>query len=171
MKTALQFEMTVDKASNSVHVSREFDANLDLVWDAWTKAELLDQWWAPKPYRAKTGSMDFRNGGTWIYCMISPENKAQWYRSDFREIIEKKSFSYADAFCDEDGIMNLNIPKTDWTNQFKQDAKNTLVSIRVTCETLADLEKILEMGFREGYTTCLNGLDELLQTLQESNRN
>jgi uncharacterized protein YndB with AHSA1/START domain len=56
-------------------VTREFDANSDLVWKAWTTAELLDQWWAPKPYRAETKSLDFREGGVWLYAMVSPENE------------------------------------------------------------------------------------------------
>ena len=44
---SLLFDFTVDKATNTIHVTREFAADLDLVWDAFTKSEMLDQWSAP----------------------------------------------------------------------------------------------------------------------------
>ena len=46
---SLQFDFTVDKSKKTVYITREFDAELSLVWDAFTKAELIDQWIAPKP--------------------------------------------------------------------------------------------------------------------------
>ena len=66
MKTALQFDFTINKETNTVHVTREFNAGVEMVWEAWTNPEILDQWWAPKPYRTVTKSMDFREGGTWL---------------------------------------------------------------------------------------------------------
>jgi uncharacterized protein YndB with AHSA1/START domain len=62
MNSNLLFDFTINKKDNTVRVQREFMANLDLVWDAWTKPELLDQWWAPKPYQTKTKAMDFKEG-------------------------------------------------------------------------------------------------------------
>ena len=67
----LLFDFTVDKATATIHITREFAADLDLVWDAFTKAEILDQWMGPKPYRVQTKEMDFREGGRWLYAMIS----------------------------------------------------------------------------------------------------
>ena len=68
----LLFDFTVDKATATIYVAREFAAELDLVWDAWTKAEMLEQWMAPKPWRIQTKEMDFREGGRWLYVMVSP---------------------------------------------------------------------------------------------------
>ena len=44
----------VDKENNKVNVSREFAAPISKVWPAWTQSLILDQWWAPKPWKAKT---------------------------------------------------------------------------------------------------------------------
>jgi hypothetical protein len=74
MNPNLLFDFSVDKDSNTIRVQRQFSADLPLVWDAWTKPELLDQWWAPKLFRNKTKSMGFREGGAWFYAMISPGN-------------------------------------------------------------------------------------------------
>ncbi|WP_225000396.1 SRPBCC domain-containing protein [Cesiribacter sp. SM1] len=167
MKTVLQFDFTVNKQNNTVQVKREFAAKLDLVWDAWTKPELLDQWWAPKPYRTQTKSMDFREGGMWLYAMISPENEKHWCKNDYLKIELKSSFSGLDAFCDEEGTVNQDMPRTLWNNVFSETADKTLVTITAKYESLADLEKIIELGFEKGFTMALGNLDELLVTLSK----
>src|ERR1700760_380793 len=103
MSPHLLFDFSVNKDSSTIHVKREFAADLPLVWDAWTKPELLDLWWAPKPYRTETKSMDFREGGVWLYAMVSPENGMHWNKAIYKKIETGQSFSGSDGFCDEDG--------------------------------------------------------------------
>lgn len=162
MNPVLQFDFVVDKENNSIHVKRAFAASLERVWSAWTQPELLDQWWAPRPYRTVTKSMDFREGGMWLYYMISPENDKHWCKNDYKSIELQKHFSGLDAFCDENGNVNTEMPRTRWTNVFSAEGSNTLVSITLQYERLADLEKIIELGFREGFSMALGNLDELL---------
>lgn len=165
MSRKLLFDFVVDKENRKVKVTREFAANLGLVWDAWTKAELLDQWWAPKPYRNETKSMDFRDGGVWLYRMISPEGEGHWNRADYEGIIRQSKFSYMDAFCDENGVISTEVPRSFWTNVFAGNDDATTVDITISYDTLDDLEKIIEMGFKEGFTMGLGNLDELLEKL------
>lgn len=49
-----------------------------------------------------------------------------------------------------------------WTNSFTEDGETTTVDINIQYDELADLEKIMDMGFKEGFTMGLNNLDELL---------
>tara|TARA_R110000868_G_scaffold4211_6_gene26458 strand:- start:4698 stop:5672 length:975 start_codon:yes stop_codon:yes gene_type:complete len=164
MKNSLLFNFTVNKDNNTVNIQREFSGNLDLVWDAWTKPEIIDQWWAPKPYKAVTKSMDFREGGMWLYYMLSPENEKHWCKNDYLKIEPKKSYTGIDAFCDENGVVNKDMPRTQWTNTFTEDQSNkTLVSIVATYESLADLEKVIQMGFKEGFTMALENLDQYIE--------
>ena len=168
MKNNLLFKFIINKENNTVHVEREFAADLDLVWDAWTKQELLDQWWAPKPYKAVTKSMDFREGGTWLYYMLSPEDQKHWCKYDYLKINPKKNYTGLDAFCDENGNANENMPRTKSTNTFIQKGTDiTLVSIVLTYEKNSDLEQVIKMGFQEGFTMGLNQLDELLEELKK----
>lgn len=167
MNSNLLFDFTINKETQTVHVKREFSANLPLVWDTWTKAELLDQWWAPKPYQNKTKSMEFREGGTWLYCMVSPQNEIHWCKNDYLKIVPHISYTGLDAFCDENGVNNLEMPRTEWTNTFSEENGITLVSIAAKYDTLADLEKVIEMGFKEGFTMGLNQLEILLSTLKK----
>lgn len=163
MNSLLQFDFIVNKETNTVNVTREFAANLELVWEAWTNPEILDQWWAPKPYRNQTKSMDFREGGMWLYAMISPENEIHWCKNDYHKIIHQSMFSGLDAFCNENGTVNTEMPRTVWTNVFTEKENTTLVNITARYDQLSDLEKVIEMGFQQGFTMALENLDQYLE--------
>jgi PhnB protein len=162
MNSNLLFDFTVNKENHTIYVKREFMGNLDLVWDAWTQPALLDQWWAPKPYKTITKSMDFREGGCWLYAMVSPQNEYHWCKNDYLKIDPKKTYTGLDAFCDETGIINPDMPRTQWTNTFSEVNNKTLVSIEARYNSLEDLEKIIQLGFKEGFTMALENLDAYL---------
>ena len=151
-----------DAANKKLTVVREFDAPLEQVWKAWTQSELLDKWWAPKPWKANTKSMDFRDGGRWLYYMEGPDGTRQYCSADYKNIIPQKSFNVLDAFCDENGTINTDFPRMNWNTQFSASGKGTKVEVQITFATEADLEKIIEMGFKEGFAAAHGNLDELL---------
>jgi len=159
----LLFDFTVDKAAKKVFVTREFDAELDLVWDAFTKAEILDQWNAPAPFTAKTKVMDFRVGGRRFYAMVSPEGNERWAIQRYTSISPKTNFKMLNAFADKDE--NPELPGSDWDYTFSEQHGKTKVSITIYNESLARMEKMIEMGFTEGYKMTMNNLENLLATL------
>lgn len=162
MKTALLFDFTVDKETHSVKVTREFSANKDLVWRTWTEQELLDQWWAPKPYASITKSMEFKSGGRRLYKMQGPEGDEHWCFADYSSIDPKDSFSYSDGFCDSEGNKSNFVAGSDWTVNFSESEGITTVFVEIQHQSLEDLEKVIEMGFKEGFTICIEQLTELL---------
>jgi uncharacterized protein YndB with AHSA1/START domain len=139
-----------------------FDASPDKVWDAWTKREILDKWWAPKPWKAETKNMDFKDGGRWLYAMVGPNNERHWARADFSNIQAGKSFEVQDAFTDENGTVDKNMPGMHWKNSFEPSGSGTKVTMEITADKEEDLKKILEMGFEEGISMGMTNLDELL---------
>ncbi|MBP9727896.1 MAG: SRPBCC domain-containing protein [Candidatus Moranbacteria bacterium] len=143
-------------------VKREFDAPLTKVWDAHTKSELLEQWWAPLPWKAVTKSFDFREGGHWLYYMLGPENERHWAWIGYRDIEPEKSFSGDDCFCDEDGNKNTDMPSMTWKTEFSQENSVTKLVSTVTFASAEDLEKLTAMGMKEGYTMGLNQLETLV---------
>ena len=167
MNATLFFDFKVNKEEKCIEVTREFAAELVLVWDAWTNPEILDLWWAPKPYRNITKSMEFKIGGSWLYCMVSPENEKHWCRADYKQIEQHKMFSGLDAFCSELGEVNTEFPRSLWTNSFTDRGASTLVKIVLQYEALADLEKIIELGFKEGFTMALQNLDQYIASRQK----
>ena len=167
MKTTMQFDFIVDKQKNTITVKREFAADRQLVWDCYTKNELLDQWWAPSPFTTKTKSMDFREGGHWLYCMIDPEGKQYWGRMDYTKVNASESYEALDAFCDENGDINPQLPRAPWDARFNDLGENTLVETVVTYNSLADLEAVINMGMQEGLTSALDNLDALLARVKK----
>jgi len=153
---------SVDKENKKVKVERGFAAPIDKVWAAWTQSEILDQWWAPKPWKAETKSMDFREGGRWLYAMVSPEGEKHWSFADYFSIDPQKSFSGNDGFCDEDGNVTDEFPGSTWHISFAGQENQTVVTVHISYASLDDLEKTLEMGFQEGFTMGLSNLEELL---------
>lgn len=162
MNTTILFNFLVDKENKKINVERSFDAPIDLVWAAWTEADILDQWWAPKPYKTVTKSMNFSEGGRWHYYMLSPAGDKHWCLFDYDVIKPLKYFSGIDAFCDENGVMNNTKPRVKWKNDFSQQDEETIVTCQLQFEKLEDLEAIIQMGFKEGFTAGLENLDQYI---------
>ena len=167
MESNLSFDFEVNKENKTIAIRREFDADPSLVWSAWTTTELLDQWWGPRLWRAETKNMDFREGGHWLYAMVGPGGEKHWSKAEYIKIVDEKSFTAKDGFCDENGVMNPDFPQNLWENRFSLQQGKTLVSMLLTFDTLDDLEKTLEMGFKEGFTMGLNQLDDLLASTKQ----
>ncbi len=164
MNNNLLFDFTVDKSAKTVFITREFVAELDLVWDAFTKHEILDQWVAPKPWTSKTKYMNFKVGGKRFYAMVSPEGQERWSIQEYIAINPKTNFKMFNAFADENE--NPQLPGSDWDYNFSEQNGITKVSISIYNESLERMEKMIEMGFTEGFKLTLVNLDELLATKQ-----
>lgn len=163
--------MTVDKqtvfskdlASKKMTIVREFTAPLKRVWAAWTEKDLLDVWWAPKPWKAETKSMNFKEGGNWHYCMIGPDGTKVWARLDYKSIGLYEHFHAEDSFCDERGIINTTFSSGIWKTLFQSSLIGTQVIVEISFQSEAAMEKMLEMGFEAGFASAHDNLDELLE--------
>ena len=162
MSSTLAFDFTVDKAAKTVTILREFNADLALVWEAFTNAELLDQWLPPHPMKAKTKYQDFRVGGKRFYAMISPEGEERWALQEYTAITPKTSFSFYNAFADKDE--HLELPGSEWKHTFSKQNGTTTVRIAIYNDSLERMERILE-GFTKGMKLSLENLEKLLATL------
>jgi uncharacterized protein YndB with AHSA1/START domain len=162
----LQFDFTVDKATNSVLMNREFNAEQSLVWDAFTKKEILDQWWAPKPFISKTKIMDFVKDGRRFYAMVGPEGQEHWGVQKFTSISPITNIKWLSSFTDKDENINTQLPTSEWELNFSEKNGTTTVSIVIKHKSLADIEILIQMGFKEGFTMTLNELEELLNHIK-----
>jgi len=156
------FTFVVEKDERSITVERSFNAPLDRVWAAWTEADILCQWWAPRPYRCVIKQLDFREGGRWLYCMEGPEGDRHWCFFDYETIRPKSFYAGSDSFCDEQGVASELKPQVRWENSFDEKDGTTLVRILLHFNSAQDVDKLLEMGFKGGFTMGMDQLDELL---------
>ena len=161
-------EFIIYNQAKTVSMTREFDADLDLVWEAYTTQEMLDQWWAPKPWMSRTKVMDFSVGGRRFYAMVSPEGAEKWSVQKYTSITPKSNFQFFNAFSDADE--NLELPGSDWNFNFSGNGDKTTVSISIYNESLERLERMLEFGFREGAAGQLENLEHLLARLSAERR-
>lgn len=159
MKTDLLFDFTVDKAAKTIYITREFDAGLSLVWDAFTRQEILDQWTAPAPFLSKTKYMNFEVGGKRFYAMVSPDGVERWSIQEYISITPKTNFKMYNAFADKDE--NPQLPGSEWDYNFSEQNGITKVSITIYNESLERMENLLE-PFKLGFTATLKNLEELL---------
>lgn len=153
-----------DLLNKQLRMIRQFDAGIDLVWRAWTEKDLLDLWWAPDPWRTETQSMDFREGGHWLYAMVGPDNTRHWSKVDFHTIVPQTSITSSDCFCDEIGNPIAALPAIDWQVKFIPQADVTQVHVVMSFREEADLMKILAMGFEAGFSSALTNLDRYIET-------
>jgi uncharacterized protein YndB with AHSA1/START domain len=158
-------EFIVNKETKMVFINMEFAAERDLVWDAFTIPEILDRWYAPKPWVSRTKSMDFKVGGRRFYAMVSPEGLERWAIQKYKSITPKTNFKMFNTFADKDE--NPELPGSDWDLSFSEQDGITKVGISIYNESLERLEKMIEMGFKEGFTATYNNLKELLARLSQ----
>lgn len=154
--------VTKNEANKTITIERTFAAPRSKVWKAWTTSEQLDKWWGPKPWNAITKSFDFSEGGRWLYNMQGPDGTAAWCLNDYKTIDPENSFTAMDAFCDEQGKLNPDMPSTNWLVEFTENKGKTKVLVTLSFDSIEAMNTLIEMGFKEGFTMGLNQLDELL---------
>lgn len=166
MNSNLLFDFSVDKENKVIHIEREFDAKLELVWEAWTTAKLLDQWCAPNPYRTETKALDFREGGFWHYALVSPDGSKHWSRYDYTKIKFQKSITELRVFSDEIGTVNADFPRTECTLIFTEKEGKTHLVITEKYGSADMFEKMATDSHKKGFSSHLKNLDMLLVTLK-----
>ena len=156
------FVFEKDIASKKIHVVRQFNAPIEKVWKAWTDPDILEKWWGPKPWVAKTKSMDFKVGGAWLYAMEGPEGQKHWSYVKFTAIEPGTRFAADSLFSDENGKAAPGAPVGHWDNKFVAVGDKTNVVVDLSFDQEADFKMLVEMGFEGGFTMGLNQLEELL---------
>lgn len=164
MNSTSLFDFNVDKAAKKVFIDMEFDAELPLVWDAFTKAEILDQWYAPKPMISRTKYMDFKVGGRRFFAMVMTDGQERWSIQKYTSITPKTNFKMFNCFADKDE--NPQLPGSDWDLNFIEQGETTKVHITVYNESLERMENLLE-GFKLGFASTIENLRNLLTNLSK----
>lgn len=159
MSTNLLFDFTVDKAAKKVFITREFAAELSLVWEAFTTKEILDQWTAPAPFIARSKYLNFEVGGKRFYAMVSPDGQERWVLQKYTSITPKTNFQLFNVFADKDE--NPDLHGSEWDFTFSEQNGITKVSITIYNESFERMESLLE-GFKQGYTITLQILEGIL---------
>ena len=157
-----------DLPGKTVIITRDFDAPVEKVWRAFTEPAILDQWWAPKPFKLETKTLDLKPGGIWHFCMVNANGDRYWWRVTYDAIDPRRSITTSGSGpCDENGNFSGAIPLMQRITEFASTSTGTLVSITIKFEDETHLQKMVEGGMLTGTTAVFYNLDELLETLAD----
>lgn len=148
---------------NGIYVMKIFEAEVSQLWDYFTKSELIDLWWAPRPWRCETQKMEFRENGIWLYAMVGPAGEKVFSSAVFDEIMQHRSFGYTARFSDDEGNINHNLPKTSWLIGFTGVEEGTKMTFNLHFGSAEEREQLIKMGFEGGFRMGLNQLEDLLK--------
>lgn len=159
---ATEIVFNKDWEANTLFVMKVYDTDVTTLWKYFTEKDLLDQWWAPKPWKCETQQLDFTPGGTWTYAMIGPEGEKNMAGATYHEINFHRSFDWTDYFADENGQRITSLPTVKWLLGFTGVEEGVKLTVNIHFNTHEEMKQLLEMGFEQGFTQGLNQLEELL---------
>ncbi|MBX3142224.1 MAG: SRPBCC domain-containing protein [Trueperaceae bacterium] len=154
---------------NTLVLERTFDAPRERVFAAFTDCKHLKHWWGPRGWDLPVCRMDFREGGSWLYCMkCVDESMGEWFgmeswgKAVYGAINAPERFEYTDYFCDANGEVNTDLPATTAVNEYIDLGDRTTVISTATYVSAEALKTVLDMGMLEGVTQTWDRLEELV---------
>lgn len=146
---------TLTASEQELVIDRTFEAPRDLVWKAWTDAEQMKHWSAPKGFTMPVNEGELRVGGKWRSCMVTPEGKELWLGGEYREIVAPERLVFTHAWDGPDGKPG---PETLVTVTLTEQGGKTKMNFRQTGFDSVESRN----GHNDGWSQCFDLLAELL---------
>ncbi len=150
-------------------VERTIAAPRSAIWKAWTTPELFAQWWGPRGWNTTVKHMDFVPGGYLLYGMTCADEaqgdwygKTSWGKSVYRDINPEETFTYTDYFCDENGMVDEQMPSMTVHMFFEEKDGATHIKSTSDFASEAALQQVIEMGMEEGLKQTWDRLEEMV---------
>jgi uncharacterized protein YndB with AHSA1/START domain len=151
-------------------LERVFNAPRERVFEMWKKCEHLKNWWGPRGWELPVCKIDFRPGGSWLYCMKCVDKNQgsyfgmeSWGKVVYHEINEPSKMTYTDFFSDAEGKENKEMPSTKVAQEFIAIGDKTKIVSRGEYASAEALQTVLNMGMIEGITQTWDRLEERLK--------
>ncbi len=153
-------------------LTRVFDAPRELIWKAFTDPEHMKHWWGPKGFTVRITKMDFRPGGTYHYCMRSPDGRDMWGKFVYREIVAPERIVFINSFSDEKGGLTRHPMSPTWplemlsTFTFAENDGKTTFTIKWAPHNATETERKTfddgRKGMQQGWGGTLDQLADYL---------
>jgi uncharacterized protein YndB with AHSA1/START domain len=136
-------------------LTRVFDAPRRLVWDAFTKPELLRRWFGPRGWSLVVCEVDLRAGGSFRFVLRSPDGRDMGMRGVYREIVPPERLVHMESFDDYPDESQVT------TVMVEQGGKTTLtVTVLYPSQEIRDA--VIKSGMEHGAAESYDKLAELL---------
>lgn len=146
------------QSDTEVRIEREFDAPRELVWEAYTDAEMLSEWLGPRRLRMTVQEMDVRTGGSYRYTHESEEGDPYVFFGEFREVDPPRLLVQTFQWEGNDAP-----PSLDRVEFEELDGDRTRIVVTGTFDSKESRDAILEAGMEKGVREGYEKLDELLE--------
>ncbi len=156
-----------NQTNNELTITRVFDAPRELVFRAFAEPEQVRQWWGPTGWTMPVCTIDFRPGGEWRYCIRNAAGEEHWARAVYHEIVPPERIVFSDEIIDDQGRPIAGLPPKRMTVIFDALGQKTQITVRVQLASLTDLEKLLAMGFKQGFGQAFDNLEQHLLRVQQ----
>jgi len=152
-------EILVDAPAGEpvMHLTRVFDAPRELVWDCFTKAEHIAQWWGPYKYAITVHEFDVRPGGTWKISHAD-DAKTVTFFGEYREIVKLERLSRTFCFGD--------FPPIEESYVFHDEGGKTRLVCTPRYPNVMARDMMAKTGAAEGGRESFERLDQLLASLK-----
>jgi uncharacterized protein YndB with AHSA1/START domain len=150
---ALKVALAGDRA---VIMTRVFDAPRPLVFDAFTRPELLKRWFGPRGWSLAVCEVDLRVGGKFRFVLRGPGGKELGMRGVYLEIDAPQRSVHLESFDDYPGV------ESQVTAVLTEQAGRTTLTVTVLYPSPEIRDAVLRSGMEHGAAECYDKLAELL---------
>lgn len=157
--------VTKDPQALTMTLVAEFPVGVQRLWDAYADPRQLERFWGPPTYPAVFTRHDMYVGGRSVYAMTGPEGDVSRGCWDYLAVNPTKSFEVLDAFADEAGQPNPEMPNMRMVFDFEETARGSRMTNITYFNSLEQLEQLLAMGMEEGATSAMAQMDAVLADL------
>jgi uncharacterized protein YndB with AHSA1/START domain len=148
-----------DDVPSELHLKRFFAAPRQMVFDAWTKPEMVAAWWGPRGFTSTVHQWEARSGGAIQVVMHGPDGIDYPMSGTFIEFQPPYRFHFTAAALDKDGKAMFE----NWNSVFFEDAEGgTQVTLDVHVMNQTEAAPRYLKGMTAGWGQSLDKLAELL---------
>jgi len=144
-------------SDNEILITRVFDAPAELVFEAWTKPEIVRRWWAGDRGQVTDAQVDLRVGGRWRWVMTANGGFEVAFSGEYREIDRPNRLVRTEVFeliPDAPAVSTTTFEETDGVTTLK-------ILIRYPSQEHRDAA--IASGMEGGLQTAFDHLEELVR--------
>jgi len=154
-----------DTEDLTLTVVADFSAPVQRLWEAYVDPRQLERFWGPPTYPATFTRHDAALGGRSAYTMTGPEGDSHGGYWEWLSVDPQKGFEVRDGFATPEGEPNNELPSMRMRFVFEETDAGSRVTTTSHFDSLAALEKMLEMGVEEGLREAMGQMDAVLADL------
>jgi uncharacterized protein YndB with AHSA1/START domain len=143
----------------TIDVVRTFNAPRALVWQAWTDAKMMAEWFGPRHFTSSVPELDARVGGKLRIVMHGPDGSDYPMKGEFREVTPPSKLVFSNIALDNDGNHLL---EGETTLTFSEQSGKTTMRLVAHAVGLVPIAPQMLAGMEAGWTQSIDKLEELV---------